>query len=449
MRFISQFLSMRVLKFFLALFVVVGIPILIVFSTHKQFPHFSPIDEGAHYDYVKRIYSHGVPIMGDVILTSSLNDFSCYGVDLEGLVFPPCDSDQVTPAAFPGAGLQYEAQQPPAYYLFAASISPIIKWFGLGPLAAVRVSGLLLFFVANLAIYRAARLLKIQDWIVLPVIAGLNFSPVVAYQQSIVSNDVAVLSISSLILYLVARTLSDKKTPTVLWILVGAIAGLTKGTLLVAYGSAFFFTLFWSIRIEGKLKLFEMRKRIIENHAMRQVTMLTITAVLMTGLWGIFVSVTARIPLETFPTFDVLRQGPVSIQLIMRAALVGFYPLTQSFVPYNGMSSDSMALVNFIVNTSIIAACASGVFVATRVWWRVAGPILLVMQYLCALAIGISIWRVYDMDPGLASRHGLAAAPFSVLILCAGVQRRVGQVILSSGAVIVAFLYAINIVAST
>lgn len=426
-----------------------GIPVLILISTHRQFPEFSPIDEGAHYDYVKRIYSHGIPIMGDVILPTSLNDIACYGVALDGLVLPPCDSDQVIPTNFPGAGLQYEAQQPPGYYLFAATISPIFQWIGLGALGAMRASGLLLFFATNVTIYSAARLLRIREWVLLPMIAVLNFAPVVAYHQSIVSNDVAILPLSSLIFYLVVRTISGKSTPTFVWLLLGIVAGLTKGTLLIACGIAFLFIVLWTLRVDKPIKLSQLRNEFTDNKPVRQLTILTASATITTGIWSVFLTTTTRIPLETLPPFDVLRQGSVSIQLIMREALVGFYPLTQSFAPYNGVSPDSMAVVNFIVNISMIASCAAGIFVATRVWWRVAGPIVLIIQYVGTLALGISIWRTYDMDPGLSSRYGLAAAPLIILILCAGIQRRFAQVVLSCSASAVALVYALNVLAST
>lgn len=439
----------RMLKVVTITFFIVIIPLLTLIGTHRQFSEFSPIDEGAHYDYVKRIYSHGIPIMGDVMLMSSLNDISCYGVALDGLVLPPCDSNKVVPEAFPGGGLQYEAQQPPAYYFYAATVSPAFDLFGFGALGALRATGLLLIIGANFALYRASRLLKIPLLLFLPALGVLNFAPVVAYHQSIVSNDAAVLPIASLIAYLVARNVTNRHTSTIWWIIVGLLAGLTKGTLLIACGVAFLFTLIWSFPSNQSLNFSTVWRKTTRHRYIQQVGLLAISAGVSTGIWSVFVTSTTKVPLNTLAPFDVLRGGAVSIQLIMRQALVGFSPLTQSFAPYNGLGPDSMAVINFVVNTSLITACAAGVFVATRTWWRVAGPVILIVQYLGTLALGISIWRTYDMDPGLSSRYGLAATPFIILILCAGIRRYFAQIIFACAASIVALLYAINIFAST
>ena len=84
----------------------------------------------------------------------------------------------------------------------------------------------------------------------------------------------------------------------------------------------------------------------------------------------------------------------------------------------------------------------AGAFVASRNWWRLAGPLALAAQYFGTVALGIGIWRSYNMTPGLVGRYGLVMLPALILVLAAGVQRTVGRVILSTGSVGCGLLFA-------
>ena len=110
-------------RWFPVILVCVIAPLVLVASIVQRYTVFSPIDEAAHFDYVQRLPGSGIPVMGDTMLQSSLEIIACRGSDLPGLVLPKCGTNEVKPEAFPGQGLQYEAQQPPLYYLTAAPLA--------------------------------------------------------------------------------------------------------------------------------------------------------------------------------------------------------------------------------------------------------------------------------------------------------------------------------------
>ena len=428
--------------------VFIAAPLLVLWSTHSNFPKFSPIDEGAHYDYVERIYSDGVPIMGELMLPSSLNDIACYGVGLDGLVLPACNSVAVTAQNFPGGALQYEAQQPPLYYLYVATIAPVLEFLGLGSLGSMRLSGVFLLILSNFLILLSARAIRVPMFLIAPVLLAVNFSPVVAYHQTVVSNDAAILPIASLITYLILRTQAGSRDSIYWWIGLGLVGGFTKGTVLILCGIALLFSLSWSFTKVKSTSFSVLRQSVFGDLLVQRTFALLISAFFASGFWAVFVSRTTQVPLDTLAPFEVLRGGKVTIQLIMNQALVGLRPLTQSFAPFNGVDRDLISVVNFFVDFSLLFACAAGIFLVSRTWWSVTGPLILLGQYLGTIALGISFWLTYNINPGLSSRYGLSVVPLMVLVLCAGIQRKYTKIGVSMASAAIAGIYAVNILTS-
>ena len=83
-------------KWWLPLLFCVVLPTAVVGNVIQRHSQFSPIDEGAHFDYVERLYSHGIPVLGDRMLTSSLREMACRGTALEGITTRPA-----MPKSFP------------------------------------------------------------------------------------------------------------------------------------------------------------------------------------------------------------------------------------------------------------------------------------------------------------------------------------------------------------
>ena len=73
-------------KWWLPLLFCVVLPTAVVGNVIQRHSQFSPIDEGAHFDYVERLYSHGIPVLGDRLLPSTLKEIACRGTALPGIV---------------------------------------------------------------------------------------------------------------------------------------------------------------------------------------------------------------------------------------------------------------------------------------------------------------------------------------------------------------------------
>ena len=99
----------------IAVFTCVVVPASLVGIHIHENPKLSPIDEGAHLDYVTRIEQGSMPRLGQRLQPSTLRVTACAGFVLN-VKLPPCDAHKLTPQEFPGGGYQYEAQQPPTYY---------------------------------------------------------------------------------------------------------------------------------------------------------------------------------------------------------------------------------------------------------------------------------------------------------------------------------------------
>ena len=429
-------------RWFPVILVCVIAPLVLVASIVQRYTVFSPIDEAAHFDYVQRLPGSGIPVMGDTMLQSSLEIIACRGSDLPGLVLPKCGTNEVKPEAFPGQGLQYEAQQPPLYYLTAAPLAWVgSEVLGLGEVGATRSVGVLWLVAGLLLMYFTGELLKIRRGVLLSCLFVVATAPVVTYHTAIVSNDSTVLFYATLMAFIAALTHVRQK-PYVWPAFVGALlAGFTKTTIV----TAIFATGGLLILTMLPMSIAELKR--FWTNAKWQVYGKTGAAMAAGGLisgvvWNYVSRARATIPGDVFPTFDVLRGAPVGVISIMREALVVFGPLTDSYTPFGVWNGDVYQLLSMLTKVVLIGAGMAGAFVASKNWWRLAGPLALTAQYFGAVALGIGIWRSYDMTPGLVGRYGLVMLPALILVLAAGIQRTVGRVILSTGSVACGLLFA-------
>ncbi len=423
------------------LVVCVITPLVLVGSIVQRYSTFSPIDEAAHFDYVQRLPGSGIPIMGDTMLQSSLDIIACRGSDLPGLVLPKCGTDEVKPEAFPGQGLQYEAQQPPLYYLTAAPLAWVgSEVLGLGELGATRSVGVLWLIAGMLLLYFTGELLKIRRWVLLSCMFAVVSAPVVTYHTAIVSNDSTVLFYAALMAFIAALTHVRQK-PYIWFALISALlAGFTKSTIV----TAIFATGGFLVLATLPMPISELKR--FWTSAKWQIYGKTGLAMIIGGLvsglvWNYISRARATIPGDVFPTFDVLRGQPVGVISIMREALIVFGPLTDSYTPFGVWNGDVMQLLSALTRLVLFGAGMAGAFVAGRSWWRMAGPIALTAQYFGAVALGIGIWRSYNMTPGLVGRYGLVMVPALILVLAAGVQRPLGRWVLSAGSIGVGLLF--------
>src|SRR5579862_4328573 len=151
---------------FIALFTCVIVPASLVGIHIHENPKLSPIDEGAHLDYVTRIEHGGIPRLGQRLQPSTLRVTVCAGFVLK-VKLPPCDAHKLTPQEFPAGGYQYEAQQPPTYY---AVTVPFRLFFvdvvGVSDPDATRLVGILWLVGGLLLLWAAARLLRLTPSVI-------------------------------------------------------------------------------------------------------------------------------------------------------------------------------------------------------------------------------------------------------------------------------------------
>jgi len=415
--------------------VCVVVPALLVISTIERHPRFSPIDEGAHFDYVERIYSHGLPTFGDRLLRSSLREMACRGTRLEGLVVPACDAKVMKYDLFPGGAYQYEAQQPPLYYAMTAPVARVIKGVtGIGALGAARSVGLVWLSLGLLVLWRASRLLNVPQAPMLATILAIAVAPNVVYYSSIVSNDSAGILCGSLAVYLAALALTRRRQ--LLWpaLALGVAAALIKTSCALPVGVVGL--ILTAVSLNKRSTSLNDQRSALRRTGIGMMS----GSVIGTLLWVAYYRSVATIEPKTLPTFDVLRTGPVNFGNILGQARSFLNPLTDSYNPFSAWNGEVYGLLGMFAMLALVAGLAAGAFTPERKWWSVAGPIVLACLYLGGVIIGIGIWRAYDINPGVSGRYALPMLPLVALIVPAALQRRAGRIIYSSGAFLFALL---------
>ena len=423
-----------------------ALPVILVFNTINDNPKFSPIDELPHFDYAERIYSDGVPAMGDMILNSSAKVASCYGLELEDFYLPACGSE-VTASDLPGYGYQYQAQHPPFYYLLVKPLAALIGTLGIGQLGAFRIPGALFLVLGLLILMQAALLLRINRFVALGIVGVLGSAPVVVYQASIVSNDTLVIFLASTACYLFARQLAHRPVKLRWFLCWGAISALTKSNLIVVCFAVGLLLILQS-RKEDYSPFAHPIMTLRKSFAARGGVVLIVSSLATSALWNLSVKSRAYVELRTFPSLDVLRLNDVSLPLIFRESLIAFSPLTSSYTPFNGMNLDVMAIVAQLLTFAVIAACAATFFNSETHWFTSAGPVAMTTQYLGSVFIGIGMWITFDQDPGVQGRLTMAMTPLFLLILFAGIRTIRGFVVLLSSSLVITLVFALNILLS-
>ena len=415
--------------------VCVVVPALLVISTIDRHPKFSPIDEGAHFDYVERIYDKGIPTFGDRLLRSSLREMACRGTRLEGLVVPPCDAKVMKYDLFLGGAYQYEAQQPPLYYALTAPIARIIKGVtGIGALGAARLVGVLWLTLGLLVLWRASRLLAVPQLPMLATILAIAAAPNVVYYSSIVSNDSAGILCGALAAYVAALTLTRHRPYTWPAIALGVAAALTKTSCALPVGVVGLVVAAASLSRHPGIS--SDRRGSLRRTGLGLIS----GSVVGTLAWVVYYRSVATIEPKTLPTFDVLRTGPVNLGNIFSQARSFLSVLTDSYNPFAVWNGEVYGVVGMFAMLAIVAGLAAGAFTPERTWWSIAGPIVLSCLYVGGVVIGIGIWRAYDINPGVSGRYALPMLPLIALVVPAALQRRTGRIIYSTGATVFAVL---------
>ena len=429
-------------KWWLPLLFCVVLPTAVVGSVVQRHSQFSPIDEQAHFDYVERLYSHGLPAVGDPLMESTLKEIACRGTALPGIVTPPCDSATFTAKDFPGEGFQYEAQQPPLYYAVAAPIAKVMeKVVGLGTVGSARLIGVLLLIGGLLLSWHVAMMMKISRLTSIAGIAVMGLSPTVVYYSAIVNNDSAAVLCGALVCYVAALAHTKQRSYTKYALVVGVICAFTKSVFILPAVIIGLAMVAVSLHSSGGAGVFRSKTQLnlwwqqsltkIYGHTG---VALVASSVACTFVWTMVVRAYASIPLSELPTFEVLRGTKANLGNVLEEATHLLSPLTGLYHPFQYWNQDVFEFLNTIALVAIVAGCAAGIFVTARQWWAVLGPLVLLGLFIGGIAMGVGFWTIYHFAPTTEPRYALSMVPVLVLILCAGIQRATAQKVFALGA---------------
>ena len=228
----------RWLRLAVVVLVALVVPTVLVSLTVLRHPTFSRLDEPAHSDYLRRIEDGEVPRVGDKMLEQTVEDIQCRTVG--GRRNAPCGLPSYSTELLGANGYQYEAQQPPLYYVVTAvlrqpaSIGPADDFVTSARLTGVAwlSSGLLVFFAA-------CRRLGCRWWPTTLVTLLLGIGPGVLYQTATINNDAAAILTGSLALLMFA-TLRKRigLTSLVVWSAAAVALVLVKPTGVIAISAA-------------------------------------------------------------------------------------------------------------------------------------------------------------------------------------------------------------------
>ena len=429
-------------KWWLPLLFCVVLPTAVVGNVIQRHSQFSPIDEGAHFDYVERLYSHGLPAVGDPLMESTLREIACRGTALPGIVTPPCTSPTFTAKDFPGEGYQYEAQQPPLYYAVTAPVAKVMeKVAGLGPVGSARMMGVFLLIAGLLLSWHVAQLMKIPRLTSLAGIAVMGLSPTVVYYSAIVNNDSAGFLCGALVCLVAALAHTKQRSYAKRAVAIGIVCALTKSVFIlpaVIIGMAMVAV---SLHQAGGISVLTSKNKwknwwqspSTKTYAHTGAAFVA-SSLFCTLVWTMVMRTLASIPLSQLPTFQVLRGTKANLGNVLEEATHLLSPLTGLYHPFQYWNKDVFTFLNTVSLVAIVAGCAAGVFVATRQWWAVLGPLVLLGLFAGGIAMGVGFWTIYHFAPTTEPRYALSMVPVLVLILCAGIQRATAQKVFALGA---------------
>jgi len=132
------------------------------------------------------------------------------------------------------------------------------------------------------------------------------------------------------------------------------------------------------------------------------------------------------------PTFSVLRTMPVTLSLIMKESLLMMQPLTGSYdlfrttdqlaSPSSALSLNLQAVMATLLSYVLVAGGLAALFVRRREWFHWMGLLCLPVLFVGGIVLGESLHLIYDIDPSVSGRYGLAVVPLLVVALVASVR---------------------------
>ena len=270
------------------------------------------------------------PALANDSYSGTLKLISCTGVAYQASLGPPCPGVK-NPNAYAGKGYQYEAQQPPTYYAATAAIRWVgVRVLGVSSLTAARLGGAVWASLGLLALWVAASFLAIPLMARTIGVMLLASAPVVVYQSSIVSNDAPALFAGSMVA------------------LVGLLAWRRRAwwTAPALFATAFVATSFTldnglaPVVVAGVLAWAWYMRGLKDPGGLDAAVIgpwlrawgqtggaLLLGTITCAAVWVVLSRHLNLIDPRHLPSFNILRQAPVTVGEIAREALSMFNPL--------------------------------------------------------------------------------------------------------------------------
>ncbi len=219
----------------LFLLLVFAFPTVTVTILANDVETFSVLDEYPHVDVLRRVEDRSYPRLGERILGETAADVGCRGIGYREV--GTCD-DPPPVERVDATGYNFQAQQPPGYYIPTAMVRQVTKLFADDFVTSARLTGIfwlsgglaaLWFLLGHLGVSLGARA---------GVVALVAASPLLLYQSATVTNDASLLLLGVALVF--GGSLLDARSSWWRVLAVGsfaALAMLVKPTALLAVGA--------------------------------------------------------------------------------------------------------------------------------------------------------------------------------------------------------------------
>ena len=430
--------------------VCVAAPVSLVAVHIQQSPAFSIIDEQAHFDYVQRVADGSLPRLGQQLLPTTTELLRCVGRPPIKFSPPPCRhaARPLLNRFFHSAhNAQYEAQQPPLYYVVTAAIRwPLIHILGLGALPGTRLTGAIWLAAGLLLMWIAGMILGL-DWRKLA--AGILFvaaAPNVVFAASSVGNDAAAIFAGALVAALgAAAWRMPGKLSWWAFALAGGVVALLKVSCVLAVFpvSALLLAVAWlpERNRTGRSTSCSLRRALA--------TWLPTGGAMLAGAfvgvvaWSVAFQALALANPSNFKPFRLDTDGHTGILDLGHQALTMLSPFTSldqvdfqwtatGVVRTTVWLARIQKLDAYIVTALLLTAGFAWLVPGKRTWAHWLGPTSLLTLFFGGWALGISILLTYGFNTSLPGRYGLSTGALLALALIGVLDGRSGRLLLSA-----------------
>ena len=401
----------------------------VVVLPHMQaFSELSKIDEYQHVDYLAKTQDLEHVEGGELVGQTAMREQACRGIDLEGAVLPPCDSDTFDPGDFPGRGFNHTYSDPPTYYVVTGAAAAVV---GAGPgvdglVTAGRSIGVLWLAGGLWVTFLLARRLGAGRYAAAGATMLLAGTPTVVHSTTTITTDAPLVLVGGL-LCLVAVDVAEGRRRWWWLAVAAAVAMAVKSTALPAVGVAVLFLLFPSRTGASRGR----RARAPDETDVpavvprfRAVAAVVLGALLPTVVWNAYTSATALPSADDIPMGQTFKVDSIGLTQILGSLETTFSPVAvPERAPFlHTMTVDAaVQILNLLLILGVaavvwfwpLASTAGRMGVATLIGMLATGPCFAVLLF-------VSL----DVSYTIPGRYGLSLLPAAAACLALVASRR-------------------------